>query len=90
MRMKPTIGRIVIYNRPADQTNAAQQCPAVVRSAVINESAPGSPVSGLNLVVFGPQMDERVYAREQGDGPGCWNWPTIIDAPAEQRTSAAR
>jgi hypothetical protein len=89
MRMMPSIGRIVVYNRPADPTNIAQQCPAIVRSIVRNESAPGSPLSGVNLVVFGPQTDERVYAREMGDGPGCWNWPARIDEPAERSSAAS-
>ncbi len=70
--VKPSIGRIVIYNHPgsSDGKYPPQKSPAIIQ----NVAEDGS----VRLFVFGPKgqhMDEGLI---QGDGPCQWNWPERV------------
>jgi hypothetical protein len=70
--LKPSIGRIVIYNHPgsSDGKYPPQKSPAIIQ----NVAEDGS----VRLFVFGPKgqhMDEGLI---QGDGPCQWNWPERV------------
>ena len=67
--MKPSIGRIVIYNHPgsADGRYPPTVSPAIVQAVATNGT--------LRLWVFGPKglhVDSEI---EQGNGPCQWSWP---------------
>lgn len=69
--MKPTIGRIVIYNHPGSACGKypPTQSPAIIQHVFENGS--------VRLFVFGPKgqhMDDYI---QQGDGPCQWTWPKI-------------
>lgn len=70
--MKPTIGRIVIFNMPdylknAVNGNKADKLPAII-VAIWSETA-------VNLkVITDGQNDLWVTSVSQGDGPNQWNW----------------
>lgn len=70
--MKPTMGRIVIYNHPgsADGTFPARKSPAIIQE-VINEED-----GSCRLFVFGP-LGQHMDVVKFGDGPCQWNWPII-------------
>jgi len=71
--MKPTIGRIVIFNMPDYLINSVNgnkqtKLPAVV-VAVWSETT-------VNLkVITDGQNDLWVTSASQGDSPNQWNWP---------------
>ncbi len=67
--MRPTIGRIVIYNHPgsADGKYPPTQSPAIIQ----NVAADGT----VRLFVFGPKGQHMDDGLTQGDGPCQWNWP---------------
>lgn len=69
--MKPTIGRIVIYNHPGskDGTFPATQSPAIVQSVLSDTK--------VRIHVFGPK-GHHIDEVEQGDGPCQWNWPPRV------------
>ncbi len=74
--MKPSIGRIVIYNHPgsADGKYPPQQSPAIIQAVITPDNA--APTV-CRLFVFGPKgqhMDEV----PQGNGPCQWNWPERV------------
>jgi hypothetical protein len=68
-QVRPTIGRIVIYNHPgsADGKYPPSQSPAIIQ----NVAADGS----VRLFVFGPKGQHMDDGLTQGDGPCQWNWP---------------
>lgn len=70
--MKPSIGRIVVYNHPgsADGTYPPTQSPAIVQKA--------NPDGTAHLWVFGPKGLHIDGPYIQGDGPCQWNWPARI------------
>lgn len=70
--MKPSIGRIVIYQHPgsADGKFPPQKSPAIIQAVLDEEGT-------CRLFVFGPKgqhMDEC----KQGNGPCEWSWPERI------------
>lgn len=73
--MKPTIGRIVIYNQTEYSKNSIQgnkpdQLPAVI-VAVWGEVT-------VNLKVLTDGVNDLwITSASKGDGPGQWNWPVI-------------
>lgn len=71
--MKPSIGRIVIYNHPgsADGTYAPQKSPAIVRN--VNEDGT------IRAWVFGEWGIHLHPNIKQGDGPCEWNWPVRVE-----------
>lgn len=72
VQMKPTIGRIVIYNHPgsADGKYPPTQSPAIIQ----NVAADGT----VRLFVFGPKGQHQDEGLTQGDGPCQWNWPPRV------------
>jgi hypothetical protein len=66
--MKPTIGRIVIYNHPGSRNGEfpPTQSPAIVQN-VHNDTC-------VDLWVFGPLGFHKQNSCTQGDGPCQWNW----------------
>ena len=67
--MKPSIGRIVIYNHPgsADGKYPPTKSPAIIQAVATNGT--------VRLWVFGPKglhVDSEI---EQGNGPCQWSWP---------------
>ena len=70
--MKPSIGRIVIYNHPgsADGKYPPTQSPAIIQ----NVAEDGS----VRLFVFGPKGQHMDDGLTQGDGPCQWNWPPRV------------
>lgn len=62
--MRPTIGRIVYYNRP--EGDFPNPVPAIIY-AVFSDICVSLWVIGENL--------ERQTSRLLGDGPGEWYWP---------------
>lgn len=68
--MKPSIGRIVVYNHPgsADGRFPPKQSPAVVQR--VNED--GTVELFVMSVYGGLFFNHNV---EQGDGPSQWQWP---------------
>jgi hypothetical protein len=68
--MKPSIGRIVVYNHPgsADGRFPPKQSPAVVQ--LVNED--GTVELFVMSVYGGLFFNHNV---EQGDGPSQWQWP---------------
>jgi hypothetical protein len=71
--MKPTIGRIVIYNHPgsADGTYPPMQSPAIVQKAYDDGSA--------DLWVFGKNGLHKDGPLKQGSGPCQWHWPEKVE-----------
>jgi hypothetical protein len=76
--MKPTIGRVVIYNTTEEQRatlsekgNTPKQLPAIV-TAVWNESQ-----VNLQVITDGMHGTYWVTTVDQGDGERQWNWPVI-------------
>lgn len=79
--MKPTIGRIVIYNtteeeqafmRQGPECNAATQLPAVITAVW------GDTCVNLRVIADGGQhMDIWKTSVLLGSGPSTWNWPVI-------------
>lgn len=70
--MKPTIGRIVIYNHPGSACGKypPTQSPAIIQ----NVSEDGS----VRLFIFGPKgqhMDEGLI---EGTGACQWQWPARV------------
>lgn len=67
--MKPSIGRIVIYNHPGskDGTFAPAQSPMIIQHVNDDGSVKGW-VLGDMVMAFRPVVT-------QGDGPCQWNWP---------------
>lgn len=72
MNMKPTIGRIVIYNHPgsADGKYPPAQSPAIIQ----NVAADGS----VRLFVFGPKGQHMDEGLTEGSGPCQWSWPPRV------------
>lgn len=75
IKMKPTIGRIVIYNMPdylknGVNGNKSDKLPAII-VAVWSET-----MVNLKVITDG-QNDLWVTSASQGDGPNQWNWPVI-------------
>ncbi len=70
--MKPSIGRIVIYNhmRWDPDGKPPDQSPAIVRQAL--------PSGMVDLAVFGEDGVRTVFCVPQGDEPGQWNWPPRV------------
>lgn len=80
--MKPTIGRVVIYNTTDEEQkalnlfgNKSEKLPAII-VAVWGESED----SAVNLKV---ETDGTIPAlwrtsTNRGDEPGQWNWPEIV------------
>lgn len=70
--MKPTTGRIVLYNHPgsADGKYPPTQSPAIVQK--VHEDG------GVDLWVFGPKGLHKDGPLYQGDGPCQWNWPSRV------------
>lgn len=73
--MKPTIGRIVIYNHPgsADGKYPPTQSPAIIQNVAMGSSGDYK----VRLWVFGPKGLHTDDGLTQGDGPCQWNWPVI-------------
>ena len=71
--MKPSIGRIVVYNHPgsADGTYPPTQSPAIVQG--VNDDGT------IRAWVFGPWGIHLNPAIAQGDGPTQWNWPRRVE-----------
>lgn len=71
--MKPSIGRIVIYNHPgsADGKYPPKQSPAVVQVVNADESVDLFVMSVTGGIFFGKSIT-------QGDGPSQWNWPPRV------------
>jgi hypothetical protein len=71
--VKPSIGRIVIYNHPgsADGTFPPMQSPALVQR--VNEDG---TVKLVVFSVYGGLFFNPDVA--QGDGPCQWNWPPRV------------
>lgn len=76
--MKPTIGRIVIYNTTAEQQiefshngNSSKKLPAII-TAVFNDTQ-----VNLKVIVDGMAHDYWVTTVDQGDNERQWNWPVI-------------
>lgn len=78
--IKPSIGRIVIYNHPgsADGKFPPKQSPAIIQK-VNMENPDDNQSTSVELVVFsvygGMFFNHNV---EQGDGPSQWNWPERV------------
>lgn len=72
--MKPTIGRIVIYNHPgsADGKFPPKQSPGMVQK--VNEDG---TVEMIVFSVYGGIFFN--HSVSQGDGPSEWNWPKRED-----------
>lgn len=68
--MKPTIGRIVLYNHEGLNGLPKEQYPAIVQCVMKDGS--------LRLVAFGPYDQCIRYDVTQGDEPGQWNWPPRV------------
>lgn len=70
--MKPTIGRIVIYNHPgsADGKYPPTQSPAIIQNVAEDGTC--------RLFVFGPKGQHMDDGLKQGDGPCQWNWPSRV------------
>lgn len=71
-KLKPSIGRIVIYNHPgsADGKYPPTQSPAIIQSV----AADGS----VTLWVFGPKGIHCYSGLKEGDGPCQWIWPPRV------------
>lgn len=78
--MKPTIGRIVIYNIPEDGIRMFKlqgyhriknKVPAIIVSVNDDETV------DLSMFVIGPTASFYGNDVKQGDGEGEWNWPVI-------------
>jgi hypothetical protein len=77
--LKPSIGRIVIYNHPG---SAGGKYPPTQSPAIIQNVAPDGTV---RLFVFGPKGQHMDEGLTQGDGPCQWNWPPRIEEKGSQR-----
>lgn len=82
--MKPTIGRVVIYNTTEEeraqaeksQANKQEKLPATI-VAVWGEEE--DSVINLRVTADGPSTaDLWKTSIQRGDGPGQWNWPVIV------------
>jgi len=73
---QPTIGRIVIYRDQLVPGQAPVLLPAVIQRVLVG-------YDHVDLYVFGPGNTAglRTYVA-QGDGPGRWNWPALVEVPA--------
>jgi len=71
--MKPSIGRIVIYNHPgsADGKYPSSKSPAIIQA--VDEE-----FDTVTLWVFGPKGLHHDSGLKQGDGPCQWNWPPRV------------
>jgi len=76
--MKPTIGRIVIYNTTEEQRNdistsgnKSNKLPAMI-TAVFNDTQ-----VNLQVIVDGMIGTYWVTTVDQGDNERQWNWPVI-------------
>ena len=81
--MKPTIGRIVIYNTTETErealpkigiNNVQKQLPAVI-VAVWGDTE--TPAINVKVFVDGTHGDLWKTSIQNGDGEGQWNWPVI-------------
>ena len=70
--MKPSIGRIVLYNHPgsADGKYPPSQSPAIVQSVAEDGS--------VGLWVFGPKGLHHDTGLKQGSEPCQWDWPPRV------------
>jgi hypothetical protein len=73
--MKPTIGRVVIFNMPEYLKNSVygnkqEQLPAIIVAVW------GETTVNLKVITDG-QNDLWATSVSQGDGPNQWNWPVI-------------
>ena len=73
--MKPTIGRIVIFNMPDNLRNGvngnkSDQLPAIIVAAWSETTV------NLKVITDG-QNDLWVTSVSFGDGPNQWSWPVI-------------
>jgi len=81
--MKPTIGRIVVYNTTEEEkqalwklgNNRQDKLPAVI-VAVWGESE--DSCVNLKVIVDGPHPDLWKTSIQRGDQPGGWNWPEKV------------
>lgn len=81
--MKPTIGRIVVYNTTEEQrkvmaennrqgvANVQSQLPAII-VAVWSDTC-----VNLKVIQDGYQLDNWIKSANQGDNEGNWDWPVI-------------
>lgn len=83
--MKPTIGRVVVYNtteqerkmmRESATMNEATKLPAIV-SMVFQDSGYENNECNMKVLVDGQCVDLWKTSVPQGDGEGQWNWPII-------------
>ncbi len=71
--MKPSIGRIVVYNHPgsADGKSLPKQSPAIVQK--VNEDG---TVELFVMSVYGGIFFN--HSVSQGSGPSQWDWPERV------------
>lgn len=71
-KVKPSIGRIVIYNHPgsADGTYPPTQSPAMIQKVYEDDT--------VDLWVFGPKGLHKDGPYKEGEGPCQWQWPTRV------------
>ena len=89
--MKPTLGRIVIYNttksdrfRMTEQSGRGQ-CNVRLKLPAVVVHAGDTDVCNLK-VFFDGYMDLWAMDSGQGDGEGQWNWPVIAPATSAEAT----
>lgn len=72
--MKPSIGRVVVYNHPgsADGKFPRMQSPAMIQK--VNDDG---TVEMVVFSVYGGLFFNHNVA--QGDGPGQWQWPVRVE-----------
>lgn len=71
--MKPTIGRIVMYNMTQDDKNKINGNKMDVLPAVI-VAVWGNSCVNLKVISDGIN-DLWLTSKQEGNAPGCWNWP---------------
>lgn len=99
--MKPTVGRIVHYQRDLGDGSMLEPCAAIITKVC--------PSGKVNLHVFDPEPSNPLWSQD-ADGlfldadwlfsvdraekptPGCWNWPPREEAtdPDRPRSSSLR
>lgn len=72
IRLKPTIGRIVIYHHPgsADGKYPHADSPAIIQNV--------APDGSCRLFVFGPKGQHQDGGLTEGTGPCQWSWPPRV------------
>jgi hypothetical protein len=77
--MKPTIGRIVLYNHPGSACGkyAPTQSPAIIQNVAEDGSC--------TLWVFGPKGIHQDSGLKEGKGACQWEWPPFNkELPSKQ------